>query len=53
MASRGGLIALSVVFVKQHYVADVVAGLANGTLCYLLTVKLEPRWRRWLSRGKK
>lgn len=43
------VVAVSVVMVKQHYLADVVAGFANGSLCYWLTVKFESRWVPWFT----
>jgi membrane-associated phospholipid phosphatase len=33
------VVAVSVVLVKQHYIADVVAGFVNGALWYWLTVR--------------
>lgn len=41
------IVAVSVVLVKQHYVADVIAGFSNAVLCFWLTVKLESRWSKW------
>lgn len=35
------VVAISVVLVKQHYLADVIAGFVNAGICYWLTVKIE------------
>jgi len=43
-AAMAVVVAVSVVLVKQHYVADVLAGFANAGLCFWLTVRLEKRW---------
>lgn len=41
------IVAVSVVLVKQHYIADVIGGFANGIFCFWLTVKFERRWAGW------
>jgi membrane-associated phospholipid phosphatase len=38
------IVAVSVVFVKQHYILDVVTGAISGALLYLLTVAAERYW---------
>jgi membrane-associated phospholipid phosphatase len=43
------IVAVSVVLVKQHYVADVIAGFLNATLCYIFAVRAE----RWLQARRK
>lgn len=43
------IVAVSVVFVKQHYIADVAAGFLNGVLCFWLAVKLESAWSQWFK----
>jgi membrane-associated phospholipid phosphatase len=43
------VVAISVVIVKQHYVADVVGGFVNAAFCFWLTLKVEnyrPKARR-------
>lgn len=40
-------IAVSVVLVKQHYVMDIVAGIAAAIIAYVLVLKTERIWRRW------
>jgi len=42
------VVAISVVLVKQHYIADVVAGFANGAVCFAFAVYAE----RWLRKHK-
>jgi membrane-associated phospholipid phosphatase len=42
------VVAFSVVLVKQHYIADVVAGFANAGVCFAFAVYAE----RWLRRRK-
>lgn len=37
------IVALSVVLVKQHYIADVVGGFLNASICYAFAVRLEGR----------
>ena len=39
------VVAVSVVMVKQHYIADVVAGFANAGVCYAFAV-YALRWHR-------
>lgn len=39
-------VAVSVVMVKQHYVADVVAGFANAGACFAFGVYAERWWRQ-------
>lgn len=43
------LIAISVVLVKQHYIMDVVAGIAAAIISYVLVIKTERWWypRLW------
>ena len=43
-AAMAFVVAVSVVLVKQHYVADVVAGFLNAGLCFWITVRLEKLW---------
>lgn len=38
------IVAISVVFVKQHYILDVVTGAMSGILLYLLTAATEKYW---------
>lgn len=45
------VVAISVVMVKQHYIADVVAGFANAGACFALGVYAE-RWLRKRKAGK-
>ena len=40
-----GLICLSTVFTKQHYMIDVVGGLAISLICYLVVGKIDPGGR--------
>lgn len=42
------VVAVSVVLVKQHYIADVVAGFANAGVCFAFAVYAE----RWLRKRK-
>lgn len=42
------VVAVSVILVKQHYIADVVAGFANAGFCFAFSVYAE----RWLRRRK-
>jgi len=34
-------VSVSVILVKQHYIADVIAGIANASLCYWLAIAYE------------
>lgn len=43
------LVAVSVVLVKQHYIADVIAGLANGAICFQLAAIPKAWWTRLKS----
>jgi membrane-associated phospholipid phosphatase len=47
-AAMAVVVAVSVVLVKQHYIADVVAGFANGGICFAFAVYAE----RWLRKNK-
>jgi membrane-associated phospholipid phosphatase len=38
------IVAISVVFVKQHYILDVVTGAVSGILLYLLAAATEKYW---------
>lgn len=38
---------VSVILVKQHYIADVLAGPAVASACYWITLKTEWIWNRW------
>lgn len=40
------IVGASVLLIKQHYIIDVVAGIANAAFFFWLTVKLEPKWSR-------
>lgn len=42
-AAMALVVAISVVLVKQHYLADVAAGFANAALCFWLALKIEAR----------
>ena len=44
-AAMALVVAVSVVLVKQHYLADVVAGFLNAGLCFWVVVKLESRFK--------
>jgi len=41
------IVAVSVVLVKQHYLADVAAGFINACLCFYMTIRLENVWKRF------
>lgn len=45
------IVAASVVLVKQHYLADVVAGFVNAVLCFWFTTATERYWARWFEGG--
>lgn len=45
------IVAISVVFVKQHYMLDVVTGALSGILLYLLTAKTEKYWTPLFTRN--
>ncbi|MFH0798984.1 MAG: phosphatase PAP2 family protein [Pseudomonadota bacterium] len=47
LAAMTAVVAVSVVLVKQHYVADVAAGFLSAALCFWLVVKLEGKWSKW------
>ena len=40
------IVGVSVLLIKQHYIIDVIAGIANAVFFFWLTVKLEPKWSR-------
>lgn len=40
------IVGVSVLLIKQHYIIDVVAGIANAAFFFWLTVKLEPKWSK-------
>lgn len=40
-AAMAVVVAVSVVLVKQHYIADVVAGFANAAFCFWATVRID------------
>jgi membrane-associated phospholipid phosphatase len=40
-AAMAVLVAISVILVKQHYIADVVAGFANAGVCFFAAVYME------------
>ncbi len=40
LATMALVVAISVVLVKQHYIADVVAGFVNAGLCFWVTTKI-------------
>lgn len=44
------IVGVSVLLIKQHYIVDVIAGLANAVLFFWLTVKLEPKWSRLFAK---
>ena len=44
-AAMALVVAVSVVMVKQHYIADVVAGFANAAVCFAFAIYAE-RWLR-------
>jgi len=48
-AAMTAIVAVSVVLVKQHYIADVVAGFASAALCFWITVRVERLWPCRLS----
>ena len=43
------IVAISVIIVKQHYIADVIGGILNASLCFWLTVKTEKIWMKWFT----
>lgn len=45
--------AVSVVFVKQHYIMDVLAGAAAATMAQYVTLKTEPKWRKLFNNSYK
>jgi len=45
------VVGASVLLIKQHYIVDVVAGIANAVLFFWLTVKFEPKWSRLFVKG--
>jgi len=47
MGLMAAIIAISVILVKQHYIADVIAGFVVAILSYWITVKTEGIWKRW------
>jgi membrane-associated phospholipid phosphatase len=47
IAAMALIVCVSVVFVKQHYIADVVAGLIVAGLSFVITVKTESIWSKW------
>ncbi len=47
-ASMAVVVAVSVVLVKQHYIADIVAGFANAGVCFFAAVRVE----RFLKKRK-
>lgn len=40
-------VAISVVLVKQHYLADVLGGVINGGTSFWLATATEKRWSKW------
>lgn len=46
------IVAISVVLVKQHYVADVVAGFLNAGICFWVTVRCESGIEAFVARVK-
>ncbi len=47
------VVAASVVLVKQHYVADVVAGFLNAGICFWVTVRCEAGIEAFIARAKR
>lgn len=47
------IVAASVILVKQHYIADVVAGFANAGICFWITVRCETGIDAFTARAKK
>jgi len=47
MAIVAAIVAISVIFVKQHYIADVVGGAILAFAAYFISVKTESVWSKW------
>jgi|GEM_PF-778887 hypothetical protein len=52
-AAMTAIVSVSVLLVRQHYLADIAAGIATAGLCFWLTVKLEPVWSRLFRSSSK
>ena len=46
------VIMVSVIFMKQHYIMDVLAGAAAAVIAYSVTLRTEPRWRKWFEKRR-
>jgi len=44
------LMAISVVLVKQHYIADIIAAFITSAVSYAIMLKTEPLWKNWFER---
>ncbi len=45
------IVAVSVLLVKQHYIADVLAGFLNAFICFWITNRTRSYWIGWFSNG--
>ncbi len=51
MAMIAAVVAVSVIFVKQHYIADVAGGAILALCAYLVALKTESAWQKWFERS--
>ena len=51
MLAMALIVAVSVIFVKQHYIADVIAGFITAALSYWIAVIAEKYWSRWFCKS--